>query len=96
MKKPHQTPFSYLVGPHFLVETGENRTPRPEEGRPEYPTGLVGVLFSPAVPPPTECRQASRCLFDGPYRRRSCRTSTLWRRSPTHRGEVKVDVACLN
>jgi hypothetical protein len=51
-------PFPYLEGPHFLVETGENRTPRPEESRPEYPTGLAGVWVSPSVPPPAEYRKA--------------------------------------
>ena len=78
-----------------LVETGENRTPRPEESRPEYPTGLFGVWVSPAVPPPTEARKASRLVLGTPHRRQGCRTSTLRRRVPTHRGEVGVDVACL-
>jgi hypothetical protein len=27
-----------------LVETGENRTPRPWKAGPEYPTSLVGTL----------------------------------------------------
>jgi len=38
----------------FLVETGESRTPRPEEVHPEYATGLVGSLLSPNPPLPTE------------------------------------------
>jgi len=38
----------------FLVETGEGRTPRPEEVHPEYATGLVGSLLSPNLPLPTE------------------------------------------
>jgi len=31
-----------------VVETGESRTPRPEESIPGYPTGLASNFFSPS------------------------------------------------
>ena len=64
-----------------MVETGEGRTPRPEKVPTGCATGLVGSLLSPNV----LCRPGTvepvDNLFDHPYRRLDCRTSTA-RRSP--------------
>jgi len=51
---PRMTSIStvILLATCVLVETGESRTPRPEEIRPGYATGLAS-FFSRLVPPST-------------------------------------------
>jgi len=77
----------------FLVETGENRTPRPKKRAHESATGLADILISFGRPLSAKSGQTSRYLLSNPHRCQGCRTSTLRRRSEAHRGEASGNVA---
>ena len=79
----------------FVVETGESRTPRPEEIHAESATGLAGSFVLPEGSLPAESFQASRLNLGGPYRRPGHCTSTFRRPFSTRRGRAKKDVPTL-
>jgi len=76
-----------------LVETGESRTPRPEEIHPEYATSLASSLFSPSGPLLTGCCWASRQSLRRPPSTSGSLHLDFSAPNPSHRGEDGLGVA---